>query len=119
MLGPGQPKLSRLHKRRPIGRLSVFYRLFDRLRGTGKITWRQGARRHTRGHPGINDEFIKNLGKTIPKSSSALFMLIKRSTPDKILPEIEPFRPRVIKISLSKEQEDKLRTALGAPAAHA
>jgi uncharacterized membrane protein len=45
-------------------------------------------------------------------------MLIKRSTPDKILPEIEPFRPRVIKTSLSQEQEDKLRSALGAPAAH-
>lgn len=29
---------------------------------------------------GINDEFIKNLGKTIPKGSSALFMLIRRST---------------------------------------
>ena len=61
---------------------------------------------------GINDEFIKNLGKTIPKGSSALFMLIKRSTPDKVLPEIEPFKPRVIKTSLSREQEDKLRAAL-------
>ena len=62
---------------------------------------------------GINDEFIKSLGKTIPKGSSALFMLIKRSTPDKVLPEIEPFKPRVIKTSLSKQQEDKLRVALG------
>ena len=34
---------------------------------------------------GINDDFIKNLGNTIPKGSSALFMLIKRSTPDKVL----------------------------------
>jgi uncharacterized membrane protein len=65
---------------------------------------------------GINDEFIKNLGKTIPKGSSALFLLIKRSTPDKVLPELEPYRPRVLKTSLSKEQEDKLRTALSAAA---
>ena len=65
---------------------------------------------------GINDQFIKNLGKTIPKGSSALFMLIKRSTPDKVLPEIEPFKPRVIKTSLSREQEDKLRAALSASA---
>jgi uncharacterized membrane protein len=63
---------------------------------------------------GINDEFITNLGKTIPKGSSALFMLIRRSTPDKVLPEIEPFKPRVLKTSLSKHQEDKLRSALGA-----
>jgi uncharacterized membrane protein len=65
---------------------------------------------------GINDQFIKDLGKTIPRGSSALFLLIKRSTPDKVLPEIEPYRPRVLRTSLSKEQEDKLRAALAAPA---
>lgn len=68
---------------------------------------------------GINDEFIKNLGKTIPKGSSALFMLIRRSTSDKVLPEIEVFKPRVLKTSLSREQEDKLRTALSTTAAAA
>lgn len=68
---------------------------------------------------GINDEFIKNLGKTIPKGSSALFLLIKRSTPDKVLPEIEPFKPKILKTSLSREQEDKLRAALGSHAAAA
>jgi uncharacterized membrane protein len=61
---------------------------------------------------GINDEFIKNLGRTIPKGSSALFLLIKRSTPDKVLPEIEPFKPRILKTSLSHAQEDKLRAAI-------
>jgi uncharacterized membrane protein len=66
---------------------------------------------------GINDEFIKNLGNTIPKGSSALFMLIKSSTPDKVLPEIEPFKPRVLKTSLSNEQEEKLRSALSVAAA--
>jgi uncharacterized membrane protein len=65
---------------------------------------------------GINDQFIKDLGKTIPKGSSALFLLIKRSTPDKVLPEIEPYRPRVLKTSMSNEQEKKLREALSAPA---
>jgi uncharacterized membrane protein len=61
---------------------------------------------------GINDEFIKNLGKTIPQGSSALFFLVRRSTPDKVLPEIEKFRPRVLKTSLSQKQEDELRAAL-------
>jgi uncharacterized membrane protein len=61
---------------------------------------------------GINDEFIKNLGSTIPRGSSALFILVKSSTPDKVLPEIEPFRPRVLRTSLSQEQESKLRAAL-------
>lgn len=61
---------------------------------------------------GINDEFIKRLGETIPKNTSALFLLIRSSTPDKVLPEIEPFKPRVIKTSLSNEQEAKLKAAL-------
>ena len=61
---------------------------------------------------GINDEFIKDIGKHIPNGSSALFVLIKSSTPDKVLPEIQPFNPRVLRTSLSKKQEDKLRTAL-------
>src|SRR5262244_4156167 len=65
---------------------------------------------------GINDQFIKKLGKTIPKGSSALFLLIKRSTPDKVLPEIEPFKPRVLKTSLSTQQENALKAALNATA---
>jgi uncharacterized membrane protein len=61
---------------------------------------------------GINDEFIRNLGKTIPKDSSALFFLVRRSTPDKVIPEIERFKPRILKTSLSKKQENELRAAL-------
>ena len=61
---------------------------------------------------GINDEFIKDIGKHIPNGSSALFVLIKSSTPDKVLPEIQPFNPRVLRTSLSKKQEDALRDAL-------
>jgi len=68
---------------------------------------------------GINDDFIKKLGQTIPKGSSALFLLIRRSTPDKVLPEIERFRPRVLKTSLSNDQEAALRDALSAPKVHA
>ena len=68
---------------------------------------------------GINDDFIKKLGATIPPTSSALFVLVRRSTPDKVLPEIEAFRPRVLKTSLSKEQEDRLRAALGTTVAAA
>src|SRR5262245_26320296 len=68
---------------------------------------------------GINDAFIKSLGSTIPKGSSALFVLVRSSTPDKVLPEIEPFKPRVLRTSLSKKQEDELRAALQPKAAAA
>jgi len=68
---------------------------------------------------GINDDFISKLGKTIPRGSSALFLLIRRSTPDKVLPELEKFKPRVLQTSLSNEQEDALRHALEATKVHA
>lgn len=61
---------------------------------------------------GINDEFIKQLGETIPADSSALFLLVRRSTPDKVIPEIQPFGPRVLRTSLSDEQETRLRDML-------
>ena len=61
---------------------------------------------------GIPDGFIKKLGETIPEGSSALFVLFKSVTEDKVLPEIEPYKPRVLKTSLSNEAEAKLKAAL-------
>jgi uncharacterized membrane protein len=61
---------------------------------------------------GINDDFVKKLGKTIPSGSSALFVLVRSVTEDKVLPEIEPYKPRVLKTSLSNEAEAKLKTAI-------
>ena len=61
---------------------------------------------------GINDDFVKKLGKTIPSASSALFVLVRSVTEDKVLPEIEPYKPRVLKTSLSNEAEAKLKAAL-------
>jgi uncharacterized membrane protein len=65
---------------------------------------------------GINDDFVKKLGDTIPKGSSALFVLFRSVNEDKVLPEIEPYKPRVLRTSLSREAEERLKTAL-APAA--
>jgi uncharacterized membrane protein len=61
---------------------------------------------------GIRDDFIKKLGETIPQGSSALFVLFKSVTEDKVLPELEPFKPRVLKTSLSDEAEQRLIAAL-------
>ena len=61
---------------------------------------------------GINDTFIKQLGETIPADSSALFLLVRSSTPDKVIPEIHPYGPRVLRTSLSNEQETRLRDML-------
>jgi uncharacterized membrane protein len=61
---------------------------------------------------GIRDDFVRKLGETIPAGSSALFVLFGSITEDKVLPEIEPYKPRVLRTSLSNEQEAKLRAAL-------
>ncbi|HVZ51389.1 MAG TPA: DUF1269 domain-containing protein [Pseudolabrys sp.] len=61
---------------------------------------------------GINDDFIKKLGQTIPEGSSALFILFKKVTEDKVLPELESYKPRILRTSLSTEAEKKLTAEL-------
>src|SRR5262245_18547640 len=61
---------------------------------------------------GISDDFVKKLGQTIPEGSSALFILFKRVNEDKVFPEIEPHKPRVLRTSMSNDAENKLQTAL-------
>jgi len=61
---------------------------------------------------GINDSFVKELGETIPPNSSALFLLVAKATPDKVIAEIEQYKPRVLQTSLSQEQEDNLRAMI-------
>lgn len=61
---------------------------------------------------GIRDDFVKKLGDTIPPGSSALFILFRSATEDKVLPEIKPYKPRILKTSLSNEAEQRLNTVL-------
>ena len=61
---------------------------------------------------GIRDDFVKQLGATIPEGSSALFVLFKNVNEDKVLPELEPYKPRVLRTSLSNEAEQRLKTEL-------
>jgi uncharacterized membrane protein len=61
---------------------------------------------------GIPDDFVKKLGGTIPEGSSALCVLFRSVNEDKVLPEIERYKPRVLRTSLSNEGEEKLKGAL-------
>ena len=61
---------------------------------------------------GIDDNFMKNLGKTMEPGTSAIFMLIRKSTPDKVIPELQKFHGKILRTSLSKENEEKLQKAL-------
>ncbi len=63
---------------------------------------------------GINDNFMKQLAATLCPNSSALFVLVRQMTPDKVLGELEGTGGKVLKSSLSHEDEAKLQTALNA-----
>jgi uncharacterized membrane protein len=63
---------------------------------------------------GINDHFLKELGATMTPDSSTLFVLVIKATPDKVLEELKGTGGRVLKTSLSHEDEAKLQAALSA-----
>jgi uncharacterized membrane protein len=68
---------------------------------------------------GINDGFIKELGSKIQPGSSALFLLIRKVTADKVMERLraEGIHGHVLQTSLTNEQEANLRKALGEAAA--
>lgn len=66
---------------------------------------------------GIDDKFAKQLSASMPPGSSAIFVLVRRSTPDKVVPEIARFGGTVLRTSLPRETEAKLQEALNRGAA--
>jgi uncharacterized membrane protein len=63
---------------------------------------------------GINDNFMKELAATMTPGSSTLFVLVRKSTPDKVLEELKGTGGRILKTSLSNEDEAKVQAALNA-----
>ena len=63
---------------------------------------------------GINDQFMKDLAATLTPNSSALFVLVSKSTPDKVLDEVKGTGGTILKTSLSHEDETRLQAALSA-----
>ena len=79
---------------------------------------------------GINDDFMRNLGNSIPPGGSAVFILVRKMTADKVLAKLESYhmKGRVLQTSLPEAEEARLReafdggklgSALGVPAADA
>jgi uncharacterized membrane protein len=62
---------------------------------------------------GIDDGFIKEVGNTIGRGNSALFLLIREATPDKLVDELKQFNGKIMQTSLSKEDEARLKEAFG------
>jgi len=65
---------------------------------------------------GVDDEFIEQVGSTVQPGNSALFLLVEKVTHDKVITDLMKFKNvKVLKTSLSQEQEDKLKAAFAAP----
>lgn len=60
---------------------------------------------------GIDDKFMKDLCETFKPGCSAIFILVRKATPDKVLERLAAFRGmgKVLKTSLSKDEEQSLR----------
>ena len=63
---------------------------------------------------GIDDKFMKELADNLTNGTSVLFVLVRRATPDKVLEELQGTGGKILKTSLSHEDEAKLQAALGA-----
>jgi uncharacterized membrane protein len=69
---------------------------------------------------GINDKFMKDLGERMQPGGAALFVLVRQSTPDKVLPRISQYGGDVVHTSLDTDTEQLLQETLReGTAAHA
>ena len=66
---------------------------------------------------GVNDDFMKQLGAKMEPGTAALIALGSSNAPDKLLERLQPYAGDVIQTSLDHEQEERLRSSLGAEAA--
>ena len=63
---------------------------------------------------GIEDRFMKELAAGLPPGSSALFVLVRNATPERVLDEVKGMGGKILKTSLNHEDEAKLQAALSA-----
>jgi len=63
---------------------------------------------------GIDDKFIKEVAESVGPGNSAVFLLVKKITPDKVVDAIREYGGRVVRTSLSDAEETNLRDAFGA-----
>jgi uncharacterized membrane protein len=61
---------------------------------------------------GISNNFMKELGESFTPGSSALFVLVRKATPDKVLEALKGFKGKVLKTSLTTDKEETLRKVL-------
>lgn len=68
---------------------------------------------------GVDDKVMREVGQAMKPGSSALFVLVRRATMDKVLEGLKPFagKGKIFQTSLNKDDESALREALEKQAA--
>lgn len=61
---------------------------------------------------GIDDQFIRSVGEKLAPGSSALFLLVRKAQPEKVLADLAEFKGHVLRTSLPPSQEEALRKAI-------
>src|SRR4051794_7075532 len=70
-----------------------------------------GAAVAARGDDSVED-LLKGMGEHLKDGGAAVVVLVRESTPDKVLPRISHYGGEVLQSSLSPEKEAELRSAL-------
>ena len=63
---------------------------------------------------GIDDGFMKELAEGLPPQSSALFVLVRSVTPDRVLEEVKGAGGKILSTPLTHDNEATLQAALSA-----
>ncbi len=64
-------------------------------------------------HFGVSKEYLKQIETSVVPGTSALAILASDVTVDKVVEKLSPLHPKIIRSSLSTEQEAKLNEAFG------
>jgi len=62
---------------------------------------------------GVGDGFVREVGRAIKPGHSALFLLVREATPDRLLAELKQFNGKILQTSLSQEAEARLKESFG------
>jgi uncharacterized membrane protein len=61
---------------------------------------------------GIDDDFARDIAAEVTPGSAALFLLVKKAKPDRVIAEMQQFRGKVLGSNLSDDAEHRLQAAL-------
>jgi uncharacterized membrane protein len=61
---------------------------------------------------GIGEDFMKDLARNLNPVSSALFVVVRRGKPEYLIEKLRPYKGKILRTSLSHQDEIRLREAL-------